>query len=63
MHDEYVNFKVVNDLIYNEPTRIVSIFKDYLILDDINEFLKRSYTLAETKARLPKLAQFYAENQ
>jgi len=33
-----------------------------LILDDINEFLKRGYTLAETKSRLPKLAQFYSEN-
>jgi tubulin--tyrosine ligase-like protein 12 len=39
-----------------------TIFKDYLILDDINEFLKRSYTLAETRSRLPKLAQFYSEN-
>lgn len=40
---DYYNLKVVNDLIYNENTHIVSIFKDYLILDDINEFLKRSY--------------------
>jgi hypothetical protein len=49
-------------LIYNEPTHAVSVFKDYLILDDINEFLKRGYTLAETKARIPKLAEFYSEN-
>lgn len=62
MHELYVNLKTVNDLIYNEPTKSVSIFKDYLILDDINEFLKRSYTLTETKARLPKLAQFYTDN-
>jgi hypothetical protein len=41
---DYYNVKIVNDLIYNENTHIVSIFKDYLILDDINEFLKRSYT-------------------
>ena len=62
MHELYINLRTVNDLIYNEQTKAVSIFKDFLILDDINEFLKRSYTFSETKARLPKLAQFYAEN-
>jgi len=56
---DYYNLKIVNDLIYNENTHIVSIFKDYLILDDINEFLKRSYTQQETKVRLPKLCSFY----
>lgn len=43
-NEDFDNLKIVNDLIYNENTHIVSIFKDYLILDDINEFLKRSYT-------------------
>jgi hypothetical protein len=39
---------------------MVSVFKDYLILDDINEFLKRSYAMpAETNVRLPKLCSFY----
>jgi len=42
---DFYNLKIVNDLIYNENTHVVSIFKDYLILDDINEFLKRPYTL------------------
>lgn len=56
---DFYNLKIVNDLIYNENTHVVSIFKDYLILDDINEFLKRPYTLPETKTRLPKLCTFY----
>ena len=56
---DYYNVKMVNDLIYNENTHIVSIFKDYLILDDINEFLKRTYQYSETKVRLPKLCAFY----
>lgn len=43
MQDEYTNIKVVNDLIYNEQTHMVSVFKDYLINDDINEFFKRRY--------------------
>ena len=47
--------KAVNDLVYNEPTHLVSVFKDFLILDDINEFLKRPYTHVEQRTRLPKL--------
>lgn len=59
-HTEFENIKVVNDLIYNETTHVVSIFKDYLILDDINEFLKRFYSQeTECKVRLPKLCEFY----
>ncbi len=39
----YYNVKVVNDIIYNEASNIVSMFKDYLIFDDVSEFLKRFY--------------------
>ena len=59
MHANYKEVKGINDLVYNEPTRLVSVFKDYLILDDINEFLKRPYTNEEQKIRLPKFCQFY----
>lgn len=59
-HKQFENMKVVNDLIYNEHTQTVSIFKDYLILDDINEFLKRFYDVEhDCKVRLPKLCEFY----
>ena len=55
-HIEFESMKVVNDLIYNEQTHMVSIFKDYLIWDDINEFLKRYYVREnESYVRLPKL--------
>ena len=51
---------MINDLIYNEQAHIVSVFKDYLILDDINEFLKRFYERdSESSVRLPKLCDFY----
>jgi hypothetical protein len=56
---EYYNSKVVSDIIYNENTNIVSIFKDYLILDDISEFLKRIYAKQESTDRLPKVIDFY----
>ena len=54
---------VVNDLIYNESTRVVTIFKDYLIFDDINEFFKRGYGLQETRERIPRLSTFYSDYQ
>lgn len=56
---DFYNVKIVNDIIYNENTHIVSVFKDYLILDDISEFLKRSYANFETKPRLIKIYEFY----
>ena len=56
---DFYNVKIINDIIYNECTHIVSIFKDYLIYDDISEFLKRFYRQDETKTRLPKIFEFY----
>ncbi len=40
---DFYNVKIINDIIYNECTHIVSVFKDFLIYDDISEFLKRFY--------------------
>jgi hypothetical protein len=47
MDEDYQDVKVINDLVYNEPTHMVSIFKDFLIMDDVNEFLKRPYSFNE----------------
>lgn len=33
--------KTANDIVYNEKSHIVAVFKDYLIYDDTSEFLKR----------------------
>lgn len=56
---DYYNVKVINDIIYNDDTHLVSVFKDYLIYDDISEFLKRPYTTEEVKPRLTKIFNFY----
>lgn len=56
---EYYNSKIVNDIIYNENSHVVSIFKDYLIYDDVSEFLKWSYVKSEAVQRLPKVFEFY----
>jgi hypothetical protein len=59
MQQLYHETKVINDLIYNEPMHSVSVFKDYLIMDDVNEFLKRPYAHSEQRQRLAKLCDFY----
>ena len=50
---------VINNIIYNEKTHIVALFKDYLISDDLTEFLKRFYTSIESSIRLPKFYEYY----
>ena len=50
---------IINNIIYNEKSNIVAKFKDYLISDDISEFLKRYYTLIESSIRLPKFYEYY----
>lgn len=56
---EFFNVKVINDIMYNEKVQIVSIFKDYLIMDDLTEFLKRPYSFSESTVRLTKIYEFY----
>lgn len=38
---------------------MVSVFKDFLIYDDLNEFLKRKYESHEINERLNKIYDFY----
>jgi len=65
LHKKYLttrdayNVKVINDLVYNENTHLVCVFKDYLIYDDCGEFLKRFYAGHESATRLPKVYDFY----
>ena len=56
---DFYNVKIINDIIYNEQTHAVAVFKDYLIYDDTSEFLKRPYETGECKDRLPKICEFY----
>ena len=48
-----------NNLIFNEKCRIVARFKDFLVLDDSTEFLRRFYSKKELKTRLKKIYNFY----
>jgi hypothetical protein len=57
---EFYEAKIVHDIMYNENTRIVSVFKDYLIMDDLTEFMKRWYEEDDSQSRLPKIFKFYS---
>jgi hypothetical protein len=51
----------VNSLIWSGPTHLVAVFKDHLILDDINEFLRRFYRQSESLQRLPSFIDYYQQ--
>ena len=49
----------INHLLRNSNCRLVSIFKERMIIDYIDEFLKRIYNLKESKERIPKFYLYY----
>ena len=53
------NELIMYTLLFNKNTHLVSVFKDYMIFDYVDEFLKRFYNIKETLERLPKFAMFY----
>ena len=53
------NSNIIDNIIYNERSHIVALFKDRLILDDNGEFLKRYYNNDESFVRLPKFFEYY----
>jgi hypothetical protein len=53
------NELIMYTLLFNKNTHLVSVFKDYMIYDYVDEFFKRFYTDFETNERLPKFAMFY----
>jgi len=50
---------LANYLVFNDSCRIVARFKDYLILDDNTEFLRRFYYSEESHPRLNRILNFY----
>jgi len=56
---DFYNIKVINEIICNESSHIVAIFKDYLINGDYSEFLQRFYKSYESYNNLPKIFEYY----
>ena len=55
----FYNVKIINEVLYNEKTHFVEVFKEYLILEDNNEFLKYYYNKDLRKKKLEKILSFY----
>ena len=50
---------ISNSLIFDQKIHLVAIFKDYLIWDDLSEFLKRFYLTNESIQIIPKISECY----
>ena len=53
------NIMLINDLMESKETHFIATFKDYLISDFHEEFLRRYFQFHETKEILPKFYQYY----
>ena len=49
----------INNLLFKENCLIVARFKDFLILDDKTEFIRRYYPEEDIKMKLTKILNFY----
>ena len=49
----------MNNLIFEEQKQIVSRLRNILIWTQTSEFLKRFYTIDESKGRLPQISNYY----
>ena len=61
-YDKPISFhdvKMINDILYNEKTHYVEMFKEYLIYEDYNEFLKQYYSDPILSKKLEKILIFY----
>ena len=50
---------IMENFMFNKSTHLVSVFKDYMIVDYVEEFLKRYYQTTESYNRLPKFSLYY----
>jgi len=53
------NIMIINDIIETKTNHFLAIFKDYLITDYVDEFLKRYFTVNESQELLPKFYIYY----
>ena len=53
------NIMIINDIIETKTNHFLAIFKDFLITDYVDEFLKRYFTFDECEALIPKFYLYY----
>ena len=55
---QYETF-IINSIIFDQKNHKVAVFKNYLLWDEMSEFLKRFYKMKESKDRIPKISEYY----
>ena len=53
--------QIIENVLYNNPCHFVAVYKDYLIIDDFLEYLRRYYETKESIVRLKKIFIYYHE--
>lgn len=51
--------KIINEILFNDNTHLVTRFKDYLIYDDNNEFISKNFELKEIYVLFPFILEYY----
>jgi len=59
LDNNFYNIKIINEIIFNESTHIVSLFKEILINDDNSEFFQNYYSIENSRKILPKIYEYY----
>ena len=57
--DYFYNVHIINDLIFNQETHLVILFREYCLLENTNEYLRRFYFKEEAHHKMPKILYFY----
>ena len=55
----FYNIKKINELIFDVSSKYTAIFKEYLLFEDENDFLRRFYNKKELKKKLKGILYFY----
>ena len=55
----YHDIKIINDILFNQKNHYVEMFKEFLLYEDYNEFLKKYYGKNVIRTKLPKILMFY----
>ena len=55
----FYNRKMINDILTNEKTHYVETFKEYLLYEDYNEFIRQYYGKTLIEIKLRKILNFY----
>ena len=57
------SYQIINNLVYHKRTHLNIIFKEKIITEYIDEFLKRYYRKRESHKKIPQFALFYSNYQ